>query len=111
MNIDVTCKSCKIQKYCPESGSTPLRYNLHLIPCQISGGYGRYEIPKSKVGIKSLPLYEKNGKCVSFALIPYIDEVGNLATKLVKVFHPPIKHPRESTDYDLRNKFDPNKNY
>lgn len=111
MNLDVVCKSCKISAYCPEKGVAPLRYNQHLIPCQLAGGYGKTEVEASKISAKSLPLYQQNGKCVSFALIPFIDELGNLQTRLTKVFHPPIVHPREKTSYDLRNKFDPNNNY
>ena len=111
MNLDIICKSCKVSKYCPDFGTAPLKYQNHLIPCQVVGGFGRTEIPSSKISSKSLPLYETNGKCVSFILVPWIDEVGNLQTSLKKIFHPPILHPREKTDVNFKDKFDPNNNY
>lgn len=111
MNLDLICKSCKIANYCPDRGVSPLKFNQHLIPCQVVGGFGRVEIPRSKISQKSLPLYEKHGKCVSFVLIPMVDEVGNLQTELKKVFHPPVLHPREKSEINFKDAYDPNRNY
>ena len=103
MHMDVECNRCLISSYCPEKGTTPIRFNQHLIPCQLVGGYGKEPVERNRVSSKNLPLYDAHGPSVSIALVPYVDECKNLATKTVKVFHPPVKHARETTDVNFRD--------
>lgn len=99
--IDVTCNRCKLYQLCPKKGNSPIRFQNHLIPCQLVGGYGRKPIVESKVSTKNLKLYKENGPCITFVQIPYINELGNLDSDLIKIFHQPILHDREKTEENL----------
>lgn len=103
MYMDVVCTKCLISDHCPEKGSAPLKFNQHLIPCQLVGGYGKGPVERDRISAKNLPLYDNHGPCVSFASVPCVDECGNLAAKTVKVFHPRVKHERETTDLNFRD--------
>ncbi len=70
--------------------------------CHIVGGYGRVPVAKSKLGPESLARSEKDGPCLTVAYVPTVDEeTGTLQTELVKIFSPPVKHPRETIPFNI----------
>jgi hypothetical protein len=93
MNLAVGCDKCKIKNYCEKYGSSPLEVNNVKYPCHIINGYGREELPASKVG-KSSKDWSEKGKALTIVEHPtIIDEI--FLYEVIKVFHPPIKHDRE----------------
>lgn len=102
-NLDMVCSKCKIAECCPKKGSSPL-----VIPgkkpemCQLVNGYGRDPISDDKLSEESKQLVDKQGRCLSIAEIPVLDEhTGKIYREIVKIFHQPILHPREKTNWQL----------
>lgn len=103
MRLAVTCSKCKISKYCEARGSSPLTIsNKNEILCNLINGYGRKPAPVDKLSEHSKQLYDSQGKCLTIAEVPYMVD-GFLITKIVKIFHPPILHARESSVMQLEH--------
>ncbi len=67
--------------------------------CRIVGGYGREEVDPSKLSLESLERSRRDGPCLTVAEAPVRDESGIVVHKPVTVFHHPIRHERETTDF------------
>lgn len=68
--------------------------------CRIIGGYGREPVDPIVLSAESLERSRRDGPCLTIAEVPKRDEgSGYVVLDIVKVFHHPIKHERESTDF------------
>lgn len=96
-SLTVECKSCRISKYCPRCGSSPLRLpSGKMGVCRLVGGYGKKSVDISVLSKESKELFDKNGPCLTIAEIPTLDECSGLMTyQVTKIFAPPILHERE----------------
>lgn len=94
----VECRTCRVAKYCPQNGSSPLRLpSGQAIACRLIGGYGKKPIDRSVLSEDNEKLFDIHGPCLTIAEIPYVDEGSGLTVYgVVKIFSPPIVHERES---------------
>ena len=97
--LQMHCSKCKVADTCPRNGSSPTTTKGgKSVLCRIVGGYGRTEIPESKMSEESRAIARENGPCITIAEVPTIDEPsGKLYFDVVKIWSQPIRHAREST--------------
>ncbi len=72
--------------------------------CSIVGGYGRESLDDSVLSEESRIRAARDGRCLTLAEVPSVDVSSGLTyMEVVKIFHPPVLHPREkpgkSTDH------------
>jgi hypothetical protein len=97
----VECLNCKVSKYCPNNGSSPLFHGGKKILCRLIGGYGRKPVDMSILSEESKKLAINNGGCLTIAEVPISDECSGLMTyQIVKIFAPPVLHARETINPD-----------
>lgn len=102
--LQLHCKQCKIAEHCPANGASPLYLSggRRMVVCQIPGGYGRKPPRSEAVSAESKELQKKHGECLTMAQVPRLDvDSGHVYTEVVKVWHPPVLHPREKTDFRM----------
>lgn len=98
MIIITNCKSCKVAKYCPSKGASPLDHKGVSLGCRIIGGYGRVPVDERILSEESKILTKKNGNCLTIAEIPKIVN-DSVAYEVTKIFSPPVKHERETSTF------------
>ncbi len=70
--------------------------------CHIIGGYGRDPINRALLSPESLARSETDGPCLTIAVVPTRDEeTGMIQEEIVKIFAPPVKHPRETVPFNI----------
>ena len=96
----IMCDKCLVNKSCQYKGSSPTTYKKKTFSCEIIGGYGREEVPDEKLSEENKENKKKFGKSLTIFHTPLIeDEI--LTTVVNVVFHEPIVHAREKTNYML----------
>ena len=64
------------------------------------GGYSLTPVDKAVLSEESLKEMGEHGPCLTIAEVPVLDiDSGLVVFELTKIFHKPILHPREKTDY------------
>jgi hypothetical protein len=102
-SLPMECSKCRVAGTCPRKGSSPLTLpgNKRAL-CSILGGYGRTPVDKSILGPESLAESERSGPCLTLAQVPRLDpSSGKLIQDLVKIFSPPVLHPRERISEEI----------
>lgn len=97
-SILVRCSTCKIATTCPRRGSSPLSLGKGkgALLCRVVGGYSRDPVSPGALSKESLGRSEKDGPCLTLVEVPTLDpDSGHAYHEVVKVFHHPIRHPRE----------------
>lgn len=65
--------------------------------CRVVGGYSRDPVDASALSPESAERAAKDGPCLSLAEVPRLDkDSGHTYYETVKVFHQPMRHPRET---------------
>ncbi|HEY8095261.1 MAG TPA: hypothetical protein VIE65_04100 [Methylobacter sp.] len=98
--LEITCKKCKISSTCPARGSSPLSLDKgkRMAFCRILDGYANQPIDDDALSEESKKRKDRDGPCLSLAEVPRLDEAsGKIYTEIIKVFHHPIIHPRQTT--------------
>ena len=97
MYLKMECKRCLVAKHCPKSGMSPQRLSNGIdVYCRLVGGYGRTPVDEKILSEESKAKAKEHGPCLTIAEIP--DVVGkDFIFRVEKVFHPPVKHARETT--------------
>ncbi len=98
--LEMTCKKCKISGTCPARGSSPLALEggRKMAFCRILDGYSQHPMDDGGLSEESKKVRDRDGPCLSFAEVPRFDAPsGKVYEELVKVFHHPILHPRQTT--------------
>ena len=100
--LKMKCEKCKILEYCPKKGGSPISINNRQEVCHVIGGYGREPVKEHLLSKESKKLVSKYGDCLSIVEVPIQDEyTKKFYREVIKVFHPPIFHPREKNDYRM----------
>ena len=94
-SIEVECKKCPVSHVCPTNGSSPTMSNGKPVMCRVVGGFGRTPIDDEILSEESRRQSEMNGKCLTIAEVPYMDDSGTVFAKVVKIFSQPILAERE----------------
>lgn len=103
-SLQLRCSSCKIATACPDRGASPLvlRGGRTAVLCKVVGGYSRDPIDVASLSPESQERASKDGPCLSLAEVPRVDkDSGHVYYETVKVFHHPIRHPREKSTVRL----------
>lgn len=96
--LKMNCDRCAVSPYCPEKGRSPLFLSRGFVQCHIIGGYGREPVDSSILSEETRKEALRNGGCLTIAEVPFYDDVAeHVERRIVKVFSPPVKHPRERT--------------
>jgi hypothetical protein len=96
------CDKCRVAQHCQKQGSSPLYNNTTMLLCRIVGGYGKEPVPLAILSESSKKLVEEHGPCLTIAEIPIRDEAsGDVYFETIKIFHEPILHEREKTNFHL----------
>lgn len=103
-SLQVHCSKCKIAEHCPANGSSPLLLSggKRALVCRIPGGYARKPPRDGIVSEESKKARDAHGPCLTIAEVPRLDvDSGHVYTEVVKIWHPPVLHPREKTDVSM----------
>jgi hypothetical protein len=98
--LEMHCKKCKVASTCPAFGASPLALEngRKMVFCRLLEGYASKPIDDAALSEESRKTRDKNGPCLSFAEVPRLDTAsGKTYTEVVKIFHHPILHPRQTT--------------
>ena len=102
--LQMTCDKCKVASTCPKKGASPFLAPKARKPvfCHILGNYGRDPVEPRMLGPESLARMQKDGPCLTLAEVPgWDEECERVQTEIVKIFSPPIRHPRESVPWNI----------
>lgn len=95
--LQMHCSRCKIADDCPSKGASPLQLNRTPKFCSIIGGYGTKPVDRNKLSPENQIRFDNGNQYISIAEVP-VKEGNLIYTKLIKIMHKPIKHPREVID-------------
>lgn len=102
--LEVQCSKCKVAEHCPAKGSSPIYLSggRKMLVCRLPNGYGREPPRPEAVSEESKKLQAEHGECLTLADVPRLDAPsGHVYYETVKIWHPAVRHPRESTDFRM----------